>query len=85
MNYHQLRNRLHPYDVLYTTGRGTPFTFSHWSSEGSLYFAIPSRTPGNKPNMKSIPRAVLTGQMAPGFTDCRLSVLKAVQKMDVLL
>jgi len=78
VNYDHLRTSLFTNDILYITGRNTPYTFREWTADGSLRFNIPSRIDGNRPNIKTIPKNILTGQEAANFTDCRLTVLKAL-------
>lgn len=81
MNYAHLRARLKVGAILYTTRRDTDYTLYGWTPQGDLRFGIPSRTTGHPPNIKTIPRQVLTRKQAPTFTDCRRSVLLAIREM----
>jgi len=78
-SYNLLKSHLQLGQVLHTTRRGTIYTFLGWDRNGSLRFAIPSRTQSKNPNIKSIPKEVLTGHREPHFSDCRLSVFNELQ------
>ena len=73
--YTHLRAILTIGETLHQTKRRTNYTFHGWEKDGRLIFHIPTRTIGKSPNIKRIPKSVLTGETPPHFTDCRLTVL----------